>query len=295
MNLVKFSRLEKYFKNNLDLLLSEQREKEKQKRAREKLEKFREFDMQRVKEKLEKLCAKAKKREQDEYEKNEKKKRDEEEKAKEESLREAKEENERKEFEAREKIKQESELERQSKVVELKSNSNPRELIVRDLVFNSSSIPSMKTQFSRGVIPSLNSSYFFIKSFVLLPSQTFCSPSHSLISPSSTYCAKTHFDFKTLFKNHLSQSARHCKVGWMSPFSIFKSLFSHIAQSIILHCHYDFNAILFDDYFRYVFDPGGTINLVAVSFTNPLDLRTDPLQEGGDDVIPLSLIVWAIG
>ena len=44
-NLAKFSRLEKDFKNNLDLLLSEKREREKQKRAREKLEKFRELDM----------------------------------------------------------------------------------------------------------------------------------------------------------------------------------------------------------------------------------------------------------
>ena len=48
-NLAKFSRLEKYFKKNLDLLLSEQREREKQKRAREKLERFREFDMRREK------------------------------------------------------------------------------------------------------------------------------------------------------------------------------------------------------------------------------------------------------
>jgi len=92
-NLVKFSKLEKDFKNNLDLLLSEQREREKQKRAREKLERFRELDMQRVKEKLEKLRVEKKKREQEEYEKNEKKKRDEEEKEKEESLRKVKEEN----------------------------------------------------------------------------------------------------------------------------------------------------------------------------------------------------------
>jgi len=65
-NLAKFSRLEKYFKNNFDLLFSEQREREKQKRAREKLERFREFDMQRVKEKLEKLRAEKKKKEQEE-------------------------------------------------------------------------------------------------------------------------------------------------------------------------------------------------------------------------------------
>jgi len=169
----------------------------------------------------------------------------EEEKAKEENLRKAKEENERKEFEAREKIKQESEPERQSKVVELKSNSNPRELIVRVLVFNPSPIPSMNTQFSNGVLPSLNSCHFFIKSFVLFPFQTFCSTSHSLISYFSISCAKTHFDSKILLKNHLSQSVRHsfCEVGLIQPFSIFKSPFSHIAQSILLHGHYDFNAI----------------------------------------------------
>jgi len=39
-NVAKFSRQEKDFKNNLDLILSEQREKAKQKRAREKLEKL---------------------------------------------------------------------------------------------------------------------------------------------------------------------------------------------------------------------------------------------------------------
>jgi len=124
-------------------------------------------------------------------------------------------------------------------VVELKSNSNPRELIVRDLVFNPSPIPSMKTKFPKGVLPSLNSSYFFIKSFVLFPSQTFISPSYSLISYSSTYCAKTHFDFKTLIKNHLSQSARHffCKVGHISHFHKCKSPSSHILSPYLLHGH----------------------------------------------------------
>jgi len=77
-NLTKFSRQEKYFKNNLDLFLSKQREREKNKK--------------RAREKLEKLHAEEKKREQEECEKNEKKKRDEEEKVKEENLRKAKEE-----------------------------------------------------------------------------------------------------------------------------------------------------------------------------------------------------------
>jgi len=142
--------------------------------------------MQRVKEKLGKL--QKKKREQEEYEKNEKKKKYEEEKAKEESLRKVKKENERKELQEREKLKQESELEIQSQVVELKSISKAkRKLIVRDSVYHPSPIPSMKIQFPKGVLPSLNPSHFVIKSFVLFPSQTFCSPFHSLISYSSNF------------------------------------------------------------------------------------------------------------
>jgi len=215
------------------------------------------------KKKLEKLRVK---REQEENEIKERKKRDEEEKAKEESLRKAKEENERQDFETREKIKQESELERQSKVVELKSISNEkREVIVRNLVFNPSPIPSIKSQFSKGVLPSLNSSHFFIKSFVLFLSQTFLS--QSLISSSSKYCAKIHFDSTILFKNHLSQSVRQyfCEVGLIQIFSNYISPFSHISQSIILHGHYDFNVILFDDCCRFVFYPGAIYNSVAVS------------------------------
>jgi len=88
-SLAKFSRLEKYFKNNLDLLLSEQREREREKHKKEqaKLKKHREYEKKREKEELEKLRAK---REQEEKEIKERKKRDEGEKAKEESLRKAK-------------------------------------------------------------------------------------------------------------------------------------------------------------------------------------------------------------
>jgi len=88
----------------------------------------------------------------------------------------------REEFEEREKIRQESELEIQSQVVELKSISKAkRKLIVRDLVYHISPIPSMKIQFPKGVILTLNSSYFVIK-FFLFPSLIFCSLSHSIIS-----------------------------------------------------------------------------------------------------------------
>jgi len=191
-----------------------------------------------------------------------KKKREEEEKAKEESLRKAKEETEIKESEEREKIKQESNLEIQSQVVELNIISNEkRELSATDLVINPSPIPYMKIPFPK----FLNSSHFFIKSFVLFPSQIFCSPSHSLISYSLTFCAKTHFDSKILFKNHLSQSVRHsCEVGLIPTFSNFMRPFSHIPQSLLLHGHYDFNSILFDDYCKFVFDPGETLTLVVV-------------------------------
>jgi len=101
----------------------------------------------------------------------------------------------------------------------------------------------------------------------LLLSQTFCSQSYSLISSSSTSCVKTHFDSKILFKNHHGQSVKHsfCEVGLIPIFSKFISPFSHSPHSILVHGYYDFNSILFDDYCRFVFDPGGTIILVAVS------------------------------
>jgi len=216
----------------------------------------------------EKLCAK---REQEEKEIKEEKKREEGEKTKEESLRKAKEENERKDLEEREKIRHESEFQIQSPVVELKIVSKAkRELIVKDLVFNPSPIPSIKFQFSKRVLPSFNSIHFIIKSFKLFFSQPFCFPSHSLISSSSTSCVKTHFDSKILFQNHLSQSVRHCfcEVG-LTSFSIFNSLFSQISHSILLHGHYDFNSILFDNYYRFVFYPGGPFNIVVVSLSQP--------------------------
>jgi len=165
-------------------------------------------------------------------------------------------------------MKQESNLEIQSQVVELKCISKEqKELCVRDLVINSSLIPYMKIPFSKGVFPTLNFTHFFIKSFVLFSSQNFCSPSHFLISSSSTSCVPTHFDSKILFKNHLSQSVKHsfCEVGLTPTFSKFISPFSHSPHSILLHGHYNFNSLLFDDYCRFVFDPGGTIILVAVS------------------------------
>jgi len=57
-NIAKFSILEKDFKHNLDLLLSEQTKREQYKREQAKLEKLREYEKKREKEKHEKLCAK---------------------------------------------------------------------------------------------------------------------------------------------------------------------------------------------------------------------------------------------
>jgi len=220
--------------------------------------------MKREKEEHEKLCAQ---REQEEKEIKEKKKREKGEKAKEETLRKAKEENERKDLAEREKIRQKSELEIQSSVVELKIVSKAKgELIVKDLVFNPSPIPSIMFQFSKGVLPSFNSIHFVIKSFVLFPYQNFCSQSHSFISSSSTSCVKTDFDSKILFTNHFSQSVTHSfyEVGLISSFSIFKSPFSQIFHSILLLGHFDFTSILFDDYCRFVFDPGGLVTFITV-------------------------------
>jgi len=203
------------------------------------------------------LCEEKKREQKEEIEIKEMKKREEEEKAKEEYIRKAREENERKEYQEREKLRQEQEFERQSKVVEFKRNSKAkREIRIRELVFHPSTLPSMKTQFPKGVIPSLNSS-FSIPSFVLFPSQPFFHPSHSIILHYSTYFANTHFDFKIIFKTHLSQSVRHsfCEVGRISQFFKFKSPSSHIFYQYLLHGLYDFTTIMFDDYCRYIFYP----------------------------------------
>jgi len=54
---------------------------------------------------------------------------------------------------------------------------------------------------------------------------------------------------------------------------------------------------LFDDYCIHIIDPGGIQFLMLWALKKPLDLRTDPFQEGGDDEYhPKRLsIAWAIG
>ena len=101
-------------------------------------------------------------------------------------------------------------------------------------MFHPSLIPSIKFQFSKGVLPSLNSIHFLIKSFKLFFSPTFCFPSHSLISSSSTSCANTHFDSKFFFKYHLHQSVSHyfCEVGLIPTFSKFVSHFHKFPNQV---------------------------------------------------------------
>jgi len=65
-NLAKFSRQGKYFKNNLDWLLSKQRERAQHKRENERLEKIQAFEKKREKEKHKKLQVLENDREQEE-------------------------------------------------------------------------------------------------------------------------------------------------------------------------------------------------------------------------------------
>jgi len=112
----------------------------------------------------------------------------------------------------KEKLRQEQEFESQSKVVEFKRNLKAkREIMIREVVFHPSTLPSMKTQFPKGVIPSLISS-------------------------------------------------------------------SHIFYQYLLHGLSDFIEIMFDDYFKYIFDLGGTKLQLLWALKNPFYLRTDALQ-----------------
>jgi len=66
-------------------------------------------------------------------------------------------------------------------------------------------------------------------------------------------------------------------MGLIENVSKHKSSSSCVFRKYSLHGIQDFNTIMFDDYYRYIFDPGG-INLPMMwTLKNPLDLRTDPL------------------
>ena len=75
-----------------------------------------------------------------------------------------------------------------------------------------------------------------------------------------------------------------------------KSSLSCVFGKHSLHDVQNFNENLFDDFCRCVFDPGGTKLLKLWALKNPIDLRTDPLQEGGDDEYhPTGFSAWANG
>jgi len=60
-----------------------------------------------------------------------------------------------------------------------------------------------------------------------------------------------------------------------------------------LHGPQNFNKNLFDDFCRCIFYPGGIKLPMLWALKNPLDLRTYPLQEGGDDGNhPKGLSAW---
>jgi len=58
-----------------------------------------------------------------------------------------------------------------------------------------------------------------------------------------------------------------------------KSPSSRVFIKYSLHGIQDFNTIMFDDYCRYTFDPGGTQLPMLWVLKNPHDMRTYPLQE----------------
>jgi len=72
-------------------------------------------------------------------------------------------------------------------------------------------------------------------------------------------------------------------VGLIENVSKYRSPFSCVLKEYTLHGIQYFNKNLFDDSCRSVFDPGGIKLSKLWALKKPLDLRTDPLQEGGDD------------
>jgi len=117
----------------------------------------------------------------------------------------------------------------------------------------------IKIKFLKAMIPSLHSTSSSINSFVLvLPKNVF--PPLPIISNSSKDFLKPTFDLELAFRFQLSQSEnkKFCEVGCISHFSKLKSPSSPILRQYRLHGLYDFTKIMFDDYCRYIFYPGGT-------------------------------------
>jgi len=136
----------------------------------------------------------------------------------------------------------------------------------------------------KGVISSLNPSLFVINSFGLILSKIVFPPS-PFISYSSKDFSKETFDLELPFWTQLSQSENQCfgEMGFIENISKHKSPFSCVFRKHSLHDIHNFNENLFDDLGICVFDLGGTRLSKLWVLNNSLDLRTDPLQEGGDD------------
>ena len=106
---------------------------------------------------------------------------------------------------------------------------------------------------------------------------------------------KSTFDLELPFRLQLSQRENQyfCEVGLIENVSKYKSPSSFILRKYTLHGIQNFNKNLFDDSCICVFDPRRK-RLSKLWAKKPLDLRTDPLQEGGDDEYHLKgFSAWA--
>ena len=124
----------------------------------------------------------------------------------------------------------------------------------------------------KGVISSFNSSLFVINVF---PKIAF--PPSPIISYSSKELQKSIFDLELPFRSQLSQRENQyfCEMGLIENVFKHKSPSSCIFTKYTLYGIQNFNEILFDEYCRYIFDPGGIQLLMLWALINLLDLRTD--------------------
>jgi len=123
----------------------------------------------------------------------------------------------------------------------------------------------------KGVILFFNSSLVVINAFVLvLPKIVF--PPLSFILHTSKEFPKIIFD-KQYF----------CEVGYVPNPSKIKSPSSYIPYKYLLLPFRKVIEKLFDDYWIHIFDLRGIQLQLLWALKKPLDLRTNPFQEGRDD------------
>jgi len=149
-------------------------------------------------------------------------------------------------------------------------------------------------QASKGTDPIFTLYLIFSRLFCLSSSSK-CFSTFNHITNSSKYFSKPNFDLELPFRFQLIQNENHnfCEVGRILHFSKFTSQSSHIFWQYLLNGLYNFTKIMFDDYYRYIFDSGGTQLQLLWALKNPLDLRTYPFQEGRDDASTPRIIAWA--